>query len=528
MENEEKLEEIYKSYIKKEKGMSLRHFNSFSKEYNLLDKKCTKEKINIIFSKLKLSNMLDFDLFKMALKEISLIKKISYNELKNKIVNKTQIFKLKTFNEDEEILRMKMEKELKIKEKREIIKKEIFEKNENLRKNEEINKTKTNEEKIKEILEDMSNLGTIMKEEILEEKKKNPENFIPIEEATKNENQDDIIKCLGILAKNLENIGIVTAIEKNPNPEDENNNSDTIIQFIMNGMIEKKKFDLHFDLGEKRNSELLNDKNKQEKFNQKLRKKLSLEFNIPENKIILMNPQKGSYRIQVLFQTEDFNNDNINLDMLKQSCKNDNEFKELSYLKEIQESLLMEGCKLNRNMLDSKGNRESGWAVGEKRGGKEYFPPQGWKGFGLKVLNKYDNGNNDWLDCHGNKNEWAVAYHGLGTKLGFTLEKAANNIIHGGFKAGSGQYYENYDNDNKPGEKIGVGVYCTPKPDVMEYYAKQAKSKTIINGKQFIIGFMMRVKPDKIRYTNFKKEYWVLNGSIDEMRPYRLLIKEFN
>ena len=39
-------------------------------------------------------------------------------------------------------------------------------------------------------------------------------------------------------------------------------------------MIEKKKYDLHFDLGEERNNELLNNIKEQEKFNNKLRKKI--------------------------------------------------------------------------------------------------------------------------------------------------------------------------------------------------------------------------------------------------------------
>ena len=40
------------------------------------------------------------------------------------------------------------------------------------------------------------------------------------------------------------------------------------------------------------------------------------------------------------------------------------------------------------------------------------------------------------------------------------------------------------------------------------------------------MGFMMRVKPDKIRYPKEKKDYWVLNPTTDEMRPYRILVKE--
>ena len=45
-------------------------------------------------------------------------------------------------------------------------------------------------------------------------------------------------------------------------------------------------------------------------------------------------------------------------------------------------------------------------------------------------------------------------------------------------------------------------------------------------GKTFKMGFMMRVKPDRIRYSNSMPDYWVLDGTTQEMRPYRIMIKE--
>lgn len=161
-----------------------------------------------------------------------------------------------------------------------------------------------------------------------------------------------------------------------------------------------------------------------------------------------------------------------------------------------------------------------------KRGGLDYIPPtNGWVGYGLKVWGKYDNGNNDWLSYNGNKNEWAIAYHGVGSKLGCSVEQAANNIIKGGFKAGSGQAFQYDDDFMHPGQKVGVGVYCSPDPKVMEEYAKYSIINGV-NGKNYMLGFMMRVKPDKIRYSIKQKDYWVLNGTTDEMRPYRIMIKE--
>ena len=77
--------------------------------------------------------------------------------------------------------------------------------------------------------------------------------------------------------------------------------------------------------------------------------------------------------------------------------KNDPEFKELSHLKEIHQDLVMGRCKLSKDQLDPRGNRNDGWGVGENRGGKPYNPPIGWTGIGLKVCDKYDKGDNTWL-----------------------------------------------------------------------------------------------------------------------------------
>ena len=210
----------------------------------------------------------------------------------------------------------------------------------------------------------------------------------------------------------------------------------------------------------------------------------------------------------------------------QEKCRNSKEFEELCYLKNIHKVLIMEGCKLSSDMLDPAGNRFKGWAVGQLRGGEEYYPPQGWLGFGLKVIGRYDNGNDDWLAHDNNPNEWAVAYHGLGTRLIPQLEKVVENIIKGGFKTGPRQKFKN--SLTEKGEKVGTGVYCSPKPEVMEHYAKHSKTETVIEGKKYMMGFMMRVKPDKINKPVDEPDYWVLNGTTDEMRPYRILIKENN
>ena len=45
-------------------------------------------------------------------------------------------------------------------------------------------------------------------------------------------------------------------------------------------------------------------------------------------------------------------------------------------------------------------------------------------------------------------------------------------------------------------------------------------------GKRYKIAFMTRVHPKQIRCPEEKQEYWVINGTDNEVRPYRILIKE--
>jgi hypothetical protein len=182
----------------------------------------------------------------------------------------------------------------------------------------------------------------------------------------------------------------------------------------------------------------------------------------------------------------------------------------------------------NKELFDGKGHNLIGkWAHGENRGGKPYTPPDGWIGFGLNVIGKYDNGNNDWLACNGRPGEWCVAYHGAchGVSNSDDVKKIIKLILEENLKPGSGQAYSGYNDDNHPGQKVGVGVYCSPNPVVIDGYAGRME----VNGHYYRVAFMLRVKPDKIRFSNSQKDYWVLNagnGDFSEIRPYRFLIKK--
>ena len=162
-------------------------------------------------------------------------------------------------------------------------------------------------QQINEVLEDMCIYGEITKKEIKEEKAKHPEKFIETSQALKLENQDEGLFALGLLSQNLEGLGVETAIEVKENSETQEADL-TSLQFITNGMISKKKYDLHFELGEERNEEILNNEQEYEKFKENLKLKLSKDYNISPDKIIITLPQKGSLHVQVIFQNDDFHN----------------------------------------------------------------------------------------------------------------------------------------------------------------------------------------------------------------------------
>ena len=76
-------------------------------------------------------------------------------------------------------------------------------------------------EDIKDTLESICIISSIIKENIIEEKEKNPEKFIPIQEAIENTDKQSPLFCLGLLAKNLEDQGIMTVIEKDEGKTEE-------------------------------------------------------------------------------------------------------------------------------------------------------------------------------------------------------------------------------------------------------------------------------------------------------------------
>ena len=376
------------------------------------------------------------------------------------------------------------------------------------------------------ILEDICNYGNILKNQIKMEKILNPQRFVDVNTALNSTKNDNELFALGLLGKFLQKSGIDVVIEKEKNKnenEEEKDENLTSLELITTGMTQKIKYDLHFDFGVTKNEIYLVDGNEFEKLKEKIKRKISKDYNIPKNEIIVTYPQKGSLRVQVVFENDKFND--LNLDDFKSKFKNDKEFQELNNLKEIHKDVLISVCKLSKNQLDSRGNRYDGWGENEKRGNMPYDPPKGWIGIGLNVLDKYDNGDNTWIGMENIKGEWCVAYHGVGQlEEPNKVKDIVSKIIRDKFKPGMGQVHEDCDDNNHPGKKVGKGVYCTPHIKTAEDYSGTSE----INGQKYKTVLMVRVKPDAIRCCNceYAKDYWVVDGTNNEIRPYRILYKK--
>ena len=219
---------------------------------------------------------------------------------------------------------------------------------------------------------------------------------------------------------------------------------------------------------------------------------------------------------QQIFQSYEFNNSNSNI---LYKYNNNEEYQMIKILKGIHEHLL-ENFYFNNNMLDYRGNKFKGWSIGEKRGNLPYEPPLGWIGFGLKVLDKYDNGDNNWLGNCNSPGEWAVAYHPISERLSLMKNKIIIKMIFEGFIMGMQQICQNSDDKYHPGKLVGRGVYFSPNIEVLEPYTNM----TEIYGKNYKIILMVRIKPSAIRGCE-GQPYYVVNGSFDEVRPYRILFK---
>ena len=193
-------------------------------------------------------------------------------------------------------------------------------------------------------------------------------------------------------------------------------------------------------------------------------------------------------------------------------------------LEQLTNDYLIKECGCNPNYLDKKGNTFFYFQPEDSlRGGEKYNVPVGWIAFGIEVIKRY--GDTDWLSCDGRAEEWAVAYHGFGVRMqGEQIKGIIKTIIHDNLKPGAGQKFAGAKDCRHPGQLCNKGVYTTPDLNVATQYAGAIP----LGGKKYRLIIMSRVNPSFIREPENQNGFWILDGQANQLRPYRLLIREDN
>ena len=129
----------------------------------------------------------------------------------------------------------------------------------------------------------------------------------------------------------------------------------------------------------------------------------------------------------------------------------------------------------------------------EKKEVEKNIFPIGWIGYGLKVKDVYDDGDNTWIGMNNCKGEWCVAYHGVARN---EPDKEKVSLYTGliakkGFKPSTWGSATDDDDKRHPGKKCGLGVYCSPDISYAEGYA----GKTEFNGEDYKCVLMLRINP---------------------------------
>ena len=233
-------------------------------------------------------------------------------------------------------------------------------------------------------------------------------------------------------------------------------------------------------------------------------------FNIYKNKI----SQDKYSSIQLIFQSEEFNS--LSYNEFEKKYHKELDFKQMKMLKDI-----LYGLRLPLNCLDNRGNKIQGWSINQKRGKINYDPPLGWIGIGLRVIDLYND--NIWIGNNNSNGEWCIAYHGVARgQNSDNIKQILKFIINGGFKTGCGQIHADCFDKLNPENKIGWGVYFTPFIDCAEEYA----GTCCINNINYKCVLMARINPKSIRQCEDGREYYIVNGTTNEVRPYRILLKK--
>ena len=354
------------------------------------------------------------------------------------------------------------------------------------------------------------------------EKRKNPNNFIDINKTLKDfkdyastlSSKKHGKFILAILGKFLEQNGTKVNILKQKDKELDNIELSSLQALFSLGT--QRKYYIHFGLGESKTYEILNNKSEQLKFLETYKEKISNILKINKDRIILKDVRFGCTQVTFSIVDQNYHEDGI-IHRLKGGD-----------VIEIEKRVMIDEQILSLDILDPKGDRSEGWGINERRGGEKYIPPlDGWVGIGLKVWDKYEN--NKWLDYRNNEGEYSIAYYGLCNYLNDRdmIINDLNRYVGDIRKTISERTFQNED-DKRTGflwfgrKKCGGGICLFQDPKLAECCAGIVN----IYGNEYKILLMCRVNPQKIRQPVDHENFWILNPTPDEIRPYRILFKK--
>ena len=136
------------------------------------------------------------------------------------------------------------------------------------------------------------------------------------------------------------------------------------------------------------------------------------------------------------------------------------------------------------------------------------------------MLEKYDEGNNDWLTNNSISSKWAIAYHGINSKNKSDIIKKLLKyiIIKKDLKKAISEIKKT-SNDKRNWGKVGKGIFLTPNIRIAEQYTDIIS----FNKKKYKVLLMARVYIKGIREPE-NSQFWVLDDK--NIRIYRILFKE--
>ena len=376
-------------------------------------------------------------------------------------------------------------------------------------------------EKKKKFIENTIDFSRILKKHIIIEKNKNPNNYIDIDEILSdihqisdgiNSNKQEFI--LSLIGKIAQNNGTEVYINRKPNEKFNNIDIASIQSFFSLG--NQTKYVLHFNFGVE-NENILNSPEKKKDFIQTYKPIIAKELEINEKNLIFRDIHRGSIGISLSA---------IGEDVLIEKLKN------IPNLENIEKKPLLEIFQISANILDPKGDRSNKWGKNEKRGNEDYIPPlDNWRGYGINVIGKYDNGNNDWLDYKNKNGEFAIAYMGINNFQGDKSKMVSdlNNYAKDIRRVIPNKLYRRDSNRRNSGifkylfdyTECGDGICLFQNPK----HAENSAGIIDVPGYQIKLMLMCRVNPKKIRQPEHFNDCWILNPTPDEIRPYRILIK---